>query len=84
MLYCDRIDLSKGIDVTKSSSRKECTICHYFYFKHKFKYEKSVCKDCHDLLILSLNISDITIITVKGIDYHCIISDTGNPTKFIC
>ena len=28
MLYSDRIDVSKGIDVTKSNKSKECVICH--------------------------------------------------------
>ena len=31
------------------------------------KFQKSVCNGCPDLLVLYLNISDITIITVKGI-----------------
>ena len=30
---------------------------------------------CHDFLMLCFNISYITIITVKGTDYHCIIHD---------
>ena len=29
MLYCDRIDVSEGIDVNKTSVSKECNICHY-------------------------------------------------------
>ena len=32
MLYYDRIDISEGIDVIKTSSSKECDICHYRYF----------------------------------------------------
>ena len=32
MLYYDRIDVSKGIDVNKTSKSKECNICHYRYF----------------------------------------------------
>ena len=34
-----------------------------------------VCSSCHDLKILCLNISDIVIITIKGVDYRCIIHD---------
>ena len=30
MLYCDRIDVSEGIDVNKTSALKECDICHYW------------------------------------------------------
>ena len=29
MLYYDRIDLSEGIDVSKTSASKECIIGHY-------------------------------------------------------
>ena len=32
MLYYDRIDVSEGIDVNKTSASKKCDICHYWYF----------------------------------------------------
>ena len=32
MLYFDRTDLSKGMDVNKTSASKESDICHYQYF----------------------------------------------------
>ena len=67
MLYYDRIDLSEGIDVAKSNNRKECIISHYWFFNHGFKLQESVCNGCKDLGMLCLNISDIVIITVKGL-----------------
>ena len=48
-------------------------ICHYWFFNHGFKFKDSAFDGCHDLTILSLNISKITIITVKYVDCHCII-----------
>ena len=40
MLYDDKIDVSKGTDVSKTNASKECDICHYWYFLDKgFKYE---------------------------------------------
>ena len=42
-------------------------------FIHGFKFQDSVCNGCYDLTILCLNISDIAIITVKKVDYCCII-----------
>ena len=48
-------------------------ICHYFFFRHEFKFQDYVCNGCHDLTILSVNINNIAIITVKNVDYHCII-----------
>ena len=29
MLYYDRIDVSQGIDINKTSASKECDVCHY-------------------------------------------------------
>ena len=69
MLYYNRIDINEGIDLR----RKECMICHYCFFNHGFKFQDSVCNGCHDLRMLSLTISDIAMITVKDVDYCCII-----------
>ena len=73
MLYYEIINISKGVDSTKSKRSKECMICYYWFFNHGFKFQDSICNECHDLTILSLNIRDIAIITVKNVDYHCII-----------
>ena len=42
-------------------------------FNNGFKFQNYVCNGCHDLTMLSVNISDIAIITVKNVDYRCII-----------
>ena len=73
MLYYDRIDIREGIDLTKNNRSKECMICHYWFFNHGFKFQDSTCKGCHELTILIVNISGIAIITVKNVDYCCII-----------
>ena len=73
MLYYGRIDISKGIDLAKSINRKECMICHYWYFNHGFKFQDYVCNSCHALTILSVSIRNIAIVTVKNVDYCCII-----------
>ena len=73
MLYYDRIDLSEGIDLAISNSSKECMICHYWFFNHGFEFQDSVCNGCHVLTMLSVNISDIAIVTIKNVDYCCII-----------
>ena len=62
MLYYDRIDVSKKIDVNKISESKECDIGHYWYFLNKgFKFQLNVCNRCHDLLMMSMNLSHIAI-----------------------
>ena len=72
MLYFDRIDVSEGIDVNKTSASKECDICHYWCFN--FKFQPNVCNRCHDLLRMSMSLSDIAILKIRGFDFQCIIS----------
>ena len=65
MLYFNRIDVSEGRDVNKTSESKECDICHYWYFLNKnFKFQPNVCNRCHDLLMMSMNLSDIPILNI--------------------
>ena len=38
MIYYDRIDVSEGNDVNKTSASKECDVCHYWYYlNYSFK-----------------------------------------------
>ena len=78
MLYYDRTTINEGIGHAKSNNTKEYIIFHYRFFNHGIKFQYSVCKGYHDLTVLSVNISDITIITVKNVDYRCI---THNISK---
>ena len=49
-------------------------MCHYRYFLDKgFKFQQNACNGYHDLL-MSMNLSDIAILYIKGADYCCIIS----------
>ena len=67
MLYFDRIDISEGIDVDKTSVSKECDLCHYWYFLNfSFKFQPNVCNRCHDFLMMSVNLSNIAILNIKG------------------
>ena len=73
--YYGRIDVSEEIDVNKTSKSKECDIFRNWYFLNKgFKFQPNVCNRCHDVLMMSMNLSNITILSIKGSDYHCIIS----------
>ena len=88
MLY-DRTDISEGIDFAKSNNSKECMICHYWFVYYGFNFQNYVCNGSHDLTMLSFNISDIAIITVKNDDCRCIIhniakSETVNLLKKFC
>ena len=75
MLYYDRIDVSEGIDVNKTGASQECDICHYWYFlNYSLKFQPNVCNRCHDLLMISVNLSEIAFLKIKSSDYRCIIS----------
>ena len=73
MLYYDRIDISEAIDVNKTSESKE---------------RDTTCNGRHDLLMMSMNLSDIAIFNIKGADYCCIVngiskSETINLMKIM-
>ena len=49
MLKYEKIDVSEGIDLNKTSASKECELCQYWFFKDDgFKFEEHVCNGCHD------------------------------------
>ena len=63
MLYHDRSDVSEGIDVNKTSESKQCDIFHYWYFLDKgFTIQPCVCNRWHDLLMMSITLSETAIL----------------------
>ena len=51
MLQYQKINVSEGIDVNKTSASKECELCRYWFYKDiRYKSEKHICNKCHDLL----------------------------------
>ena len=75
MIYYDRIYISEETDVNMTSKSKECDICQYWYFLSKgFKFQPNVCNRCHDLLMMSMELSYIAVLNIKSTGYGCIIS----------
>ena len=69
MLYYDRIEVSEGFDVNMTSESKESNICRYWYFLNKrIKFQPNACNGCHDLLIMSLNLTDNAILNINSSD----------------
>ena len=69
------MDVSEGIDVNKTMTLKECDVCHYWFFlNYNFNFQPNVCNRFHDLLMMSVNLTDIAISNIKGSDYRYIIS----------
>ena len=74
MLQHKRTDVSKGIDVNKTSLSKECEFCHYWFFKDVgFKFKVHVCNGCHDLLTMTYGLEHIAILCAKGGTFRCIL-----------
>ena len=60
MLRYQKINVSEGIDVNKTSESKECELRHYWFSKDVgFKFEKHVCNGCHDLLTMAYSLEKI-------------------------
>ena len=64
MQQYDKIDVSEGIDVNKTSASKECELCHCWFFEDVgFKFEEYVCHRCHDLLTVAYSLKNIAILS---------------------
>ena len=71
MLEYDRIDISEGVDVNKTSLSKESDICHYWYFKNiGFKYQIYLCNGCHDLMQKAMSFNNVAAVYIKGSAYR--------------
>ena len=74
MLPHQKIDVSEGIDVNKTSGSKECELFHYWFLEDvRFKLEKHVCNGCHDLLTTAYSLRSIAILSAKGNTFRCIL-----------
>ena len=50
--------------------------CHVYYsLKKGFKFQANVFNRCHDILMMSMNLSNIAFLNIKGSDYCCIVSE---------
>ena len=74
MLQYEKIGVSEGTDTNKTSSSKECMLCHYWYFEDVgFKLELHVCNKCHDVLMTAYELKNIAILNVKCANFRCIL-----------
>ena len=44
------------------------------FLNFKLKFQPNLTNRCHDLLMMSVNLSDIAILNIEDSDYYCIIS----------
>ena len=74
MLHYQKMGVSEGIDVNKTSLSKECELCHYWFFKNiGFKFEEHVCNKCHDLLRMVCGLESIAILSTKEATFRYVL-----------
>ena len=56
--------------VKKENQKSEMFVV---FFKN-FKFQSNVRNRCHDFLMMSMNLSDVAILSIKDYNYRCIIS----------
>ena len=71
MIEYERIDISDGIDISKTNKSKECMLCHYWYFlDNSFSYGPYLCDGCYNILQKSINFKNIAIVHVRESAYR--------------
>ena len=75
MFYYNGIDLSEGNNPVKISNSKEFMVSHYWFFNHGFKCQDYICNCFHNLFMQCVNVTDIAIATIIGVDYRCVTHD---------
>ena len=48
--------------------------CNWDFFNYSFKFQPNVCNRYYDLLMMSINLSDIAFLNIIGSDYRCFTS----------
>ena len=75
MLSYDKIVVSKGIDVNKTSASKDCITCHYWYLlDEESKFQPNTCNVRNGyryVLMMSRNLNNIAILNIFGVEYRC-------------
>ena len=83
LIFLKEFDVFEGIwylifltlILIKTGHQKRVVFVTIGIFLHKrFKFQPCVCNVCHDLLIVSMNLSNIAILKMKNVDYYSIVS----------
>ena len=74
MVHHSKTDTSKAIDVNKRKIFKQLTVCHYSFLKYYvIKVTDKFCKGYYNRLLVSVNVSNIAIANIEGLDKRRII-----------
>ena len=64
----------EGLMLIKQVYQKSMMFVTIVFFNYSFKFQPNVCNRCHDLRVMSVNLSDIAILNIKDSYYYCIIN----------
>lgn len=69
ILYYDRYEFSERKEVNKTSELKQFYICDYWHLLDKgFEFQVDVCNGYHDILMMSLILTDVANLHIHGAD----------------
>ena len=71
----------KGYNINKEGVK--CMVCNFYYFKDKFDYQPYVYGDCHDFSMTVMDLNDILVLKIKGVDYRVYISNNDKKEAVI-
>ena len=66
--------LKKLMLITQVNQKSAIFMAINIFFKKGSKFQPNACNRCPDLSMISVNLSAIAILRIKGVDYCCIIS----------
>ena len=58
----------------KQVHQKSVIFVTIYFLNYSFKFQSNVCNRCHNLLTMSMKLSDIAISNIRGSNYRCIVS----------
>ena len=64
----------------KQVHQKSVIFVTMVFLNKGFEFQPNVCDRCHDLLMMSMNLSDVAILNFKSSDFCCIILISKNKT----
>ena len=74
MLQYQKINVSEGINVNKTSASKECEFCHSWFFQDiGFKFEEHICNRLQDFLTMAYSLKNIATLSAKGATFRCLL-----------
>ena len=71
MLQYEKIDVSEGIDVNKTSASKECELCRYWFFKMLDLNLKNMFVMA--ILTMTYSLKTMAVLSAKKATFRCLL-----------